>query len=135
MKFKLVVILTSALCLMACNNQKKENSNNLSKMLYLKSISLTNAYIDSIMTANDSSSLYRLYRTFESRLSALNDEYPVAADLNLSESQNDTLSYLYLKIIDMRNRKLKKLLNKNKAPKDSLDSIGNYKIESKTIKH
>ncbi|MDE5789929.1 MAG: hypothetical protein K2H96_01690 [Muribaculaceae bacterium] len=80
------------------DNSKRINASEL----YHKSVRLLKLYTDSFAMATDSVTLLGLNERFSSSLTALNFKYPSETCLEISEGENDTLTNLTERIIDLR---------------------------------
>lgn len=70
--------------------------------LYSKSVKLIRQYIDSLSNAVDSAEVIRINNRFEHDLTALNFKYPSETCLEISEGENDTLTNLTERLIQVR---------------------------------
>lgn len=97
-----MVLLLSCVAMSSCEKKKVNTMREPARDLYLKSVSLTTKYIDSISHAKDTTSLLDLFNRYDQAVTNLNYSYPAGADYELAEGENDTLKNLSARIIFLR---------------------------------
>ena len=85
--------ILSSLVIIGCKETNTPTLTEEAHILYKRSIYLTNIYMDSILNCKDSSSIYQIDKHFDNRLTKLNYEYPAGTDYDMTEGENDTLTF------------------------------------------
>ena len=117
----MIILFPFSLC--CCKEKKDENSNIAADKLFEKSLLLLTAYTDSLKTARDSAHVESLARAFESKINAVNFEFPPDTDLKLSQEENDSLIKMTDRLVDARISRLKWFAtpSQDSVPTDSLN--------------
>ena len=117
----MIILLPFSLC--CCKEKSDENSNIAADKLFEKSLLLLTAYTDSLKTAKDSAHVESLARAFESKINAVNFEFPPDTDLKLSQEENDSLIKMTDRLVDARISRLKWFAtpSQDSVPTDSLN--------------
>ena len=117
----MIILFPFSLC--CCKEKKDENSNIAADKLFEKSLLLLTAYTDSLKTARDSAHVESLARAFESKINAVNFEFPPDTDLKLSKEENDSLIKMTDRLVDARISRLKWFAtpSQDSVPTDSLN--------------
>ena len=117
----MIILLPFSLC--CCKEKNDENSNIAADKLFEKSLLLLTAYTDSLKTAKDSAHVESLARAFESKINAVNFEFPPDTDLKLSQEENDSLIKMTDRLVDARISRLKWFAtpSQDSVPTDSLN--------------
>lgn len=103
------VILTASvsLSLIGCARKPNKNSHIHAAQLFEKSLVLLRAYTDSLSIAKDSAHVESLARAYESKINAINFEFPPETDLRLTQEENDSLIKLTDRLVATRRDRLK----------------------------
>ena len=117
----MIILFPFSLC--CCKEKKDENSNIAADKLFEKSLLLLTAYTDSLKTARDSAHVESLARAFESKINAVNFEFPPDTYLKLSQEENDSLIKMTDRLVDARISRLKWFAtpSQDSVPTDSLN--------------
>ncbi|MDE6076720.1 MAG: hypothetical protein K2G29_03225 [Muribaculaceae bacterium] len=120
-RLSMIILLPFSLC--CCKEKNDENSNIAADKLFEKSLLLLTAYTDSLKTAKDSAHVESLARAFESKINAVNFEFPPDTDLKLSQEENDSLIKMTDRLVDARISRLKWFAtpSQDSVPTDSLN--------------
>ena len=100
---------------------RKDNSQDIrveSRELYTRSLTLLKHYTDSLKQARDSATVLRLDKALDNDITKVNAEYSPEAALKISEGENDTLTMMTMKFINLRDTLLRKLSKTH--PTDSI---------------
>lgn len=118
-----------SLFLTGCGRKPNKNSHIHAAQLFEKSLVLLRAYTDSLSIAKDSAHVEFLARAYESKINAINFEFPPETDLRLTQEENDSLIKLTDRLVAARKDRLKYFASPKKdsiltghLPK-SIDSI------------
>ncbi len=98
---------SALLPLTSCKEKTDKNSHIHAAHLFEKSIVLLRAYTDSLSTARDSAHVESLARAYESKINAVNFEFPPETDLKLTQEENDSLIKLTDRLVAARRDRLK----------------------------
>lgn len=93
--------------LASCKENDDQSSHIAADQLFEKSLIILSAYTDSMKTARDSAHVESLARAFESKINAVNFEFPPETDLKLSQEENDSLIKMTDRIVEARMKRLK----------------------------
>lgn len=77
--------------------------------LYHESVQLVRTYTDSMRIARDSATVNRVDKSFEGELTRLNYKYSPEAYLGISQGQNDTLTRLTIRFVELRDSLLHRI--------------------------
>lgn len=122
-KFTLLALVITVISIFtgACAKQKENTSRIKARDLFIKTMALSNKYIDSIGNASDSTILLELIDRYDNSITAINYKYPAGTDYDLAEGENDTLKNLSSRIITLRDSLLKAYSIKT-LPSDSINA-------------
>lgn len=98
-----MIILSAISCAERKDNSKREQTRDL----FQKSATLARKYIDSISSAKDTASLLALSERYDKELTRLNYEYPAGTDTEMTEGENDTLTSLIVRFVNLKDSLLK----------------------------
>lgn len=98
---------SALLILSGCGKKPDKNSHIHAAQLFEKSIVLLRAYTDSLSVAKDSAHVEFLARAYESKINAVNFEFPPETDLRLTQEENDSLIKLTDRLVAARRDRLK----------------------------
>lgn len=124
MKINVLTILPAGLIMaivFSLTSCRKDNSQDIrveSRELYTRSLTLLKHYTDSIKQARDSATVLRLDKALDNDITKVNAEYSPEAALKISEGENDTLTMMTMKFINLRDTLLRKLSKTH--PTDSI---------------
>lgn len=112
----------------SCTKKSEGNPRELPSELYSKSLDIIGHSIKKIRNARNMQELDSLFDIYENEISELNMEYPAKADLSLTESENDLLSFRIMELLNSRDS-VKNILRSSQAC-DSilLDSVSDHKL-------
>lgn len=117
------LIMSVLLTTPGCKHKETASLREHARNLYHQTALLTLGYTDSILNAKDSTSLLALAARYEDRLVRVNFSVPANTDLEVSESENDTLAMLAARYVEVRDSMLYRFAHPL-TPADSLsDSI------------
>lgn len=118
---RLLYVLAAAGLLAAVSCRKQPDTGRAAEVreLYEKSIEIGMLYTDSLKHAKDSDAVYRLSKDFDDRIAKLQYGYPPDTGLEISEGENDTLTNMTLRIIELRDSLLKGFASTLKTDSDS----------------
>lgn len=112
MKRNQIIIPGAAIILLMTGGCRKTTTKDLSAeaaTLFARSVTLIESYTDSLEAANDSARINRLLKTFDSKYTALNFEFPPDTDMSMTEEHNDSLIMLLDKMVTIRKERFKTL--------------------------
>lgn len=115
----LFIAMIVAANLFSCSGKQENKARLDARSLYESDAAMLTSYIDSISSAPDSTTLLRLCREFEKKITDLNYNYSPAADRAISEAENDTLIMLVDRYVAIRDSLLYSFAHPN-LPTDSL---------------
>ncbi len=123
----LIILSTVALTISGCKEKDDQSSHLAADQLFEKSLVLLNAYTDSLKTARDSTHVESLARAYESKINAVNFEFPPETDLKLSQEENDSLIKMTDRLVAARIERLRYF---SSPPQDSIptDSVNMSEI-------
>ena len=119
MKINVLTILPAGLIMaivFSLTSCRKDNSQDIrveSRELYTRSLTLLKHYTDSLKQARDSATVLRLDKALDNDITKVNAEYSPEAAL-----ENDTLTMMTMKFINLRDTLLRKLSKTH--PTDSI---------------
>ena len=117
-------IIVLLLPFVSCGRPKPDSHRSDAVDLYNKSVKLIKLYLDSFSMASDSATLLEMNGRFEHDLTALNFKYPSETCLEISEGENDTLTNLTCRLIEIRDSLLYRyahpVLNTDSLSSDSV---------------
>lgn len=116
--------------LSACQGKKNDDSRTESRDLYLKSALLTRRYTDSLLRAKDSAAVLRISEGFDEAMASLNNSYSPNADPGILEDENDTLTRLNIRLVEIRDSLLRRFGN----PALSADSVNTDSLKKTPAK-
>ena len=90
-----------------CRKTSDSTTHIAAEQLFNKSLVLLRAYTDSMKSARDSAHVELLARAFDSKINAVNFEFPPDTDLRLTEEENDSLIKLSDRMVEARRKRLK----------------------------
>lgn len=99
---KLFYVAMTAVLLGACSSGGEQGRNPSSRRLYEKSVKLLKIYTDKMSAAKDSATVHKLDSAYEADITKLNFAYDANTVLEISESENDTLSSMTIKFAAVR---------------------------------
>ncbi len=108
--------------LCGCAKEKDQSSHIAAGQLYKKSLSLLEAYTDSLKNARDSAHVESLDRAFDSKINAINFEFPPDTDLRMTEEENDSLIKMADRMVSTRKKRLASFaaISQDTIPSDSV---------------
>lgn len=125
------ILATSSLS--SCKGNKDQNNHDAAGQLFMKSMYLTEEYIDSIRNASDSAAVNRIFENFNLKLTTVNYQFPPDTDLELSEEENDSLIRMFTRLDAIIDKKLKSfagISDNDSIPADSInlrkDSVASF---------
>ena len=124
MKINVLTILPAGLIMaivFSLTSCRKDNSQDIrveSRELYTRSLTLLKHYTDSLKQARDSATVLRLDKALDNDITKVTAEYSPEAALKISEGENDTLTMMTMKFINLRDTLLRKLSKTH--PTDSI---------------
>lgn len=126
-----LAILAIAL-LFSCHSNNNQGNHEVARQLFMKSMYLTEEYIDSLEQAKDSASVSRIVENFNLKITTVNYQFPPDTDLDLSEEENDSLIRMFKRLDTTVAKKLKAFAGG--MPNDSIpsDSIAADTVKAKT---
>lgn len=122
--FYTVALIISSTLICGCIKKTDRSLRKEARELYLKSLSLSNKYLDSLARCRDTATLLGIAERYDHAVTSLNYKYPAGTDYEISEGENDTLTGLTLRFITLRDSMLL-VFSKQLSAVDSLanDSI------------
>ena len=115
-----ILVMTA---LLSCHRNNNEGNHEVARQLFMKSMYLTEKYIDSLEQAKDSAALNRIVENFNLKITSVNYEFPPDTDLDLSEEENDSLIRMFKRIDSTVGKKLKSFAEKTANDSIPADSI------------
>lgn len=120
-------ILTTAILAMtllpSCHHNNNQGNHEVARQLFMKSMYLTEEYIDSLEQARDSASINRIVENFNLKITTVNYQFPPDTDLELSEEENDSLIRMFKRMDSTVEKKLKAFAGKSASDSIAADSI------------
>lgn len=123
---KLLYLSVIAICggvmpsLFGCSGRNDNKRGADARVLYEKSLRLIKIYSDSLAVAKDSASVERLFKAYDDAVTRLNFDYPADTGLEISEGENDTLTNLTLRFVELRDSLLYRFAHPLVIAPDSL---------------
>lgn len=112
----------------SCANKQDNIDRSSASELYKDQKQILLAYIDTIQHSQDSAAIIRVATTIEDVLANSAEKYEADADFKLTYAQQDTLTILSNKFINIRNSRFPNIV---KTPKFEIDSLNNHYIDKK----
>ena len=109
--------------MLSCHRNNNEGNHEVARQLFMKSMYLTEEYIDSLEQAKDSAAVNRMVEDFNLKITTVNYEFPPDTDLDLSEEENDSLIRMFKRIDSTVDKKLKDFAGKSANDSIPADSI------------
>ncbi|MDE6768320.1 MAG: hypothetical protein K2J78_01190 [Muribaculaceae bacterium] len=103
----IILAVSVSLSLIGCARKPNKNSHIHAAQLFEKSLVLLRAYTDSLSIAKDSAHVESLARAYESKINAINFEFPPETDLRLTQEENDSLIKMTDRLVAARRDRLK----------------------------
>ncbi len=130
MKYIPFFVITTGVILSgsSCRRNTANEHPDIARQLFMKSMYLTEQYIDSMENASDSTSLLNIVENFNAKITKLNYQFPPDTDYNLSEEENDSLIRMFKHLEAIIDEKLKRF--GGIMPIDSLEMIGDSLVSS-----
>lgn len=100
-------LIAGSFILLSCNDNNGNGRNPQSRELYEKSVSIGLLYSDSLKLAKDSSEVLRLSKEYEDALTKVNYSYSPDLGLEISEGENDTLTNIALRYVEIKDSLLR----------------------------
>ena len=104
----------------ACKERRADPLEGEARKLFARSSAMIRAYTDSMAAVRDSASWARLDHDFDRRLARLNFEFPADTDLRMTEGENDTLSSLTHRYVEVRTEAIERILHPKPVVTDSV---------------
>ncbi len=111
-----------AIAATGCETKEGDGREEAARTLYERSVSITCQYIDSLNGAHDSATVARITYNLDSELTQLNYSFPPDTHLEISEGENDTLSNLSGRFVQLRDSLLYRFAHPLVLRPDSLAS-------------
>lgn len=124
-----VLVSLASLILFSCKGNDKQQEISPKDMLYRESVKICLAYIDSMSHAKDSVTVNRLMKQYDEAMTKVNYKYPPETFISIPQSNNDTLSRLSFRIIELRDSILFRLAHPLLESTDSYDTISNNPVD------
>lgn len=133
MNHRLPLTLVSIVAILgfSCHRNTNSEYSDIAHQLFMKSMYLTEQYIDSMENAIDSTSLLNIVANFNAKLTKLNYQFPPDTDLDLSEEENDSLIRMFKHLDAIVDKKLKKFAGI--LPGDSIEMVKDSAINLLSI--
>ena len=109
--------------LLSCHHNNNQGNHEVARQLFMKSMYLTEEYIDSLEQARDSASINRIVENFNLKITTVNYQFPPDTDLDLSEEENDSLIRMFKRMDSTVEKKLKAFAGKSASDSIPADSI------------
>ena len=119
----------------SCHRNNNKGNHEVARQLFMKSMYLTEEYIDSLDQARDSASINRIVENFNLKITTVNYEFPPDTDYDLSEEENDSLIRMFKRMDATVDKKLKTFAGKtanDSIPADSI-AVDSTKASPKTV--
>lgn len=131
MKAKYLIIL----CFMfaGCSPSSENENRDEERMLATETMQASKAYIDSLKIAKDSASVSSLMQNYESIITRIYYSHTPDLYLNLSESENDSITKLTMRILSLRDSLLYRFAHPLPAPSLIIDSIPTDSIDPPAV--
>lgn len=107
----------------SCKKDNNEEEENRATRLFQRQAALIKIYTDSMRAARDSATISRIDKNFETAQTRLNYEYPVDLFLKMSEGENDTLTNLTFRYVQLRDSLLRSVSYNQVTDSTAIDSI------------
>ena len=114
--FFIIGILAFAGCTQNTNRQSDTEPHDL----FVKSVGLQHEFLKKMEAAEDSISIDSLLNVYEKAITEINFSVKPLTDFKLTEQENDSLSKLTLKIVELKKKKLSEFNIKYKNKVDSI---------------
>lgn len=124
----LAIVILGMTFMFSCHGNKNQGNHEVARQLFMKSMYLTEEYIDSLENAKDSASVSMMVEHFNLKITTVNYQFPPDTDLDLSEEENDSLIRMFKRMDSIVNKKLKYFagqLANDSIHSDSITSVGN----------
>lgn len=116
------LICLAAMGLSACGGNSRPQDHSVARQLFLKTVRLNEAYIDSIRCAPDSASLEKILEHYDNQITLLNYEFPPDTDLKLNEEENDSLIKMAKRMLRVRRKREEFFREKTRNHIDSVNT-------------
>lgn len=117
------IALMAMTILFSCHGHNNQGNHEVARQLFMKSMYLTEEYIDSLEHAKDSAAVNRMVENFNLKITTVNYQFPPDTDLDLSEEENDSLIRMFKRIDSTVSNKLKAFAGQMTNDSIAADSI------------
>lgn len=116
-----------------CSPSSENENRDEERMLATETMQASKAYIDSLKIAKDSASVSSLMQNYESIITRIYYSHTPDLYLNLSESENDSITKLTMRILSLRDSLLYRFAHPLPAPSLIIDSIPTDSIDPPAV--
>lgn len=107
-------------CIAGCSSKEQNDRHPEARALYNKSLELGKLYTDSLLHAKDSARVEYLSKAYEEALTKLNYQFSPDLDLEISQSENDTLASVAFRFVEIKDSILLSFARKSEIETDSI---------------
>lgn len=90
----------------ACSGGDENRAETAAESLYHQTVHITREYTSRIKAAKDSAACDSLFGRYRDIIDSINFKYPADTDLQLTEGQNDTLTYLSRCLVEIHAKRM-----------------------------